>query len=314
MTNAVRDLRSTQPQASAKLREALAQEQQDEIARDMERNAQYIRGGNAQYAALSELNMTQGLTDLRDSLRAVQQALGPGNQGQPGKDGKGMEQALAQVEQLHQQMLQMQAARGNSPGRGQTGQQGQGQQGQGQQGQGQQGQGQQGQGQQGQGQQGQGQQGGGQPGQGGQQGGQYGGARQNGGPNGGPYGGAYGGGYWGGPGPVYPNFVGAYQGTLQTLRDLQQQFREDPNAPITRDVGSLIRDLMRLDPNAYVNDPLLSERINAVVSADLEQVEIELRRKVDEADGSVRSQGGEAVPEGYANAVQEYFRKLSKSK
>jgi hypothetical protein len=35
---------------------------------------------------------------------------------------------------------------------------------------------------------------------------------------------------------------------------------------------------------------------------------------VDEADGSVRSQGGEAVPQGYSEAVAEYFRKLSKSK
>jgi len=42
---------------------------------------------------------------------------------------------------------------------------------------------------------------------------------------------------------------------------------------------------------------------------------MELRRKVDEAGGgSTRSAGTEAVPQGFADAVAEYFRKLSSSK
>ena len=43
---------------------------------------------------------------------------------------------------------------------------------------------------------------------------------------------------------------------------------------------------------------------------------MELRRKVEEASGggSVRSPGGEKVPQGYDAAVQEYYRKLGKSK
>ena len=47
--------------------------------------------------------------------------------------------------------------------------------------------------------------------------------------------------------------------------------------------------------------------------AGVEQVEMELRRKVDEAtnNGTVRSPGSEKVPEGYAKAVEEYYRKLS---
>ena len=64
------------------------------------------------------------------------------------------------------------------------------------------------------------------------------------------------------------------------------------------------------------NDPLLAERIQAALMSGVEQVEMELRRKVEEAagNGSVRSPGGETVPQGYAGAVAEYFRKLSKSK
>ena len=48
----------------------------------------------------------------------------------------------------------------------------------------------------------------------------------------------------------------------------------------------------------------------------VELVEMELCRKVEETtgNGSVRSPGGETVPQGYADAVAEYFRKLSKSK
>ena len=38
------------------------------------------------------------------------------------------------------------------------------------------------------------------------------------------------------------------------------------------------------------------------------------RRGTRPGNGSVRSPGGETVPQGYADAVAEYFRKLSKSK
>ena len=76
-----------------------------------------------------------------------------------------------------------------------------------------------------------------------------------------------------------------------------------------------MRDLHQLDPNAYSNDPLLAERIQAAM-AGLEQVEMELRRKVDTSGngGTVRSPGNETVPQGYQDAVAEYFRKLSGGK
>ena len=48
---------------------------------------------------------------------------------------------------------------------------------------------------------------------------------------------------------------------------------------------------------------------------DIQQVEMELRRKVDEANGgNIRSAGNEPVPPGYEDKVADYFRKLSKSK
>ncbi len=72
------------------------------------------------------------------------------------------------------------------------------------------------------------------------------------------------------------------------MQQLQQQYRGDPNA--TRDINNLIRDFRQFDPYALNNDPLLSQRIQAALG-NIEQVEMELRRKVEQAggDGSVRS-------------------------
>ena len=100
---------------------------------------------------------------------------------------------------------------------------------------------------------------------------------------------------------------------MQTLTQLQQQLKDDPGT--AKDIQELIRDLRQFDPFTNSNDPLLNERIQSAL-AGVEQVEMELRRKVDDttAGGSVRSPGGEKVPQGYADAVAEYYRKLSKSK
>jgi hypothetical protein len=105
----------------------------------------------------------------------------------------------------------------------------------------------------------------------------------------------------------------SYSNALRSLQQLQQQARGDANA--TRDINNLIRDFRQFDPSALNNDSLLGQRIQAALG-NIEQVEMELRRKVEQSggDGSVRSPGSEAAPQGYSDAVAEYFRKLSKSK
>ena len=76
----------------------------------------------------------------------------------------------------------------------------------------------------------------------------------------------------------------------------------------------MIKDLRQSDPFAN-NDTMLNERIQAAL-AGIQQVEMELRRKVDDTtgNGAVRSPGGEKVPQGYEDKVADYFRKLSKNK
>lgn len=59
----------------------------------------------------------------------------------------------------------------------------------------------------------------------------------------------------------------------------------------------------------------LSERLNREILPALERLELQLRRKLDEKGlGQVRSAGSEPVPTGYADAVADYFRRLSKGK
>jgi hypothetical protein len=100
---------------------------------------------------------------------------------------------------------------------------------------------------------------------------------------------------------------------MQTLNQLESQLRgSDPGT--ARDVQGMIKDLRQADPFAN-NDFMLNERIQAAL-AGVQQVEMELRRKVDDTtgNGSVRSPGNEKVPQGYEDKVADYFRKLSKSK
>jgi len=151
---------------------------------------------------------------------------------------------------------------------------------------------------------------------------QGGGGNPNYGPMGGPQ---YGGGNYGGPGytgnwdprnqpgVVQPQQLqSTYNDTLRSLQQLQQQaVGTDPN--MARDLQNMIREMQRLNPYTYGNDPLLSERINQALIGNVQQIEMELRRKVEEANGtgSVRSPGNEKVPAGYADKVADYYRKLS---
>jgi len=141
------------------------------------------------------------------------------------------------------------------------------------------------------------------------------GGPRNGAYNGNPAGGPWFGNYppnQGIPVPRPEDFTNQYNQTLGALRQLEQASQGDPN--MARDLQNLIRDMQRLNPYTYANDPLLAERIQATLMGNVQQVEMELRRKVEESNGtgSVRSPGGDKVPQGWEGSVAEYWRKLSK--
>ncbi|MBK5294848.1 MAG: hypothetical protein JJE04_24620 [Acidobacteriia bacterium] len=223
------------------------------------------------------------------------------------------------MERLRSQMEAM----GRKPGqRGQIGQQGQqaGQRGQqGQQGQGQQGQGQKGQGQQGG--QGQGQQAGrqgqGQMGKGGPWGGERegrqggeGGERNDSAMNRGDYVPEL------GAVPSSGSAAGAERMYCEGLRDLSQLRQSMQESPeMARDVQELIREMQRLDPSRFQGNPELVEQLRSQVLTGLEQLELQLRRQLEDSQsGQVRSGMSRPVPNGYQQPVAEYFRRLSQGK
>lgn len=104
-----------------------------------------------------------------------------------------------------------------------------------------------------------------------------------------------------------------YQDTLRDLTQLRQYFSDNPQA--SQDVQDLIRQMSQLDPSRFADNALVLERIRNVILPNVEQLEVQVRRQLDEQQGGqVRNTGSEPVPPGYSDAVADYFRRLSKSK
>jgi len=253
----------------------------------------------------AEPEIAAGMQRLEKGVRDAQSAMG--TEPQPGNDSQqGLETALNRVERLRNQM-------------GGLSRDGQGRQ----------------QGHPGQGQGGMGQQGG----QQGQASGQMGG-----GPIGGPgarIGGANGGGYGytnsggGAFGNVYGNFdtgnntpragspiqpdnsnvspQHAYDDSMRDLNQLRQAVQENPD--MAKQVQELIKEMERLDPSRFPGNPALVEQLHSQVLADVDKLELQLRRQLDDKQsGQVRSGDTNAVPQGYEEPVAEYYRRLSKNK
>ncbi len=271
-------LRQASPEASSKVRKALSDAEQKELALRMQKNAEWIREGFGDRNLGMEDNVTAGIEQLSRDLRGAQQALKGDEQAAQGGKGAETAEALAQVQQLRQMLEQAQGAARNGQ-RASSGQPG-------------------------------GQQGGQQPGQpngrpGGQSGGQSGGQRA------GQPGQA---GQSGQPGQ--PSFGGG-DGTVDR-RDLQQaigrlsalrgQISGQDRALGSYLGGTLgyLRDL-NADPNK------LQATIGQDAVASLERLEAELSRRLGEqqAQQGARSGATETSPEKYRDAVADYFKKLS---
>jgi hypothetical protein len=310
--------------------------QQAEAEKRLEYGSEYLRRGTPSDIAgwvPREGPLTQSLQELEKAIKDARGSLKDGDKqagaSEMDRQVASLERTRAQLERaLAQQGQQGQGKQGGQQqGQGQQGQQGQDGQ-QGQQGQGQQGQ--QGQGQQGQqGQQGKGgQQGGGQQG-GGQQGGNQNGSNQFGGGN---NGGAYNGGNYGATNGGYDRFgrynpQGLYDprnGTpvdpRQVIRDAQRdvaQLRQSQSLRDNRDLSSQasalekeLQDLTFGNPSG----PELQDRLSRQILPQLESLEVGLRQELAKPEGQVRSASTDRTPVGFGDAVQEYFRKLSRSK
>ncbi|MFB3828618.1 MAG: DUF4175 family protein [Bryobacteraceae bacterium] len=91
----------------------------------------------------------------------------------------------------------------------------------------------------------------------------------------------------------------------RVLARLRQALAASPE--LARNVDALIREMQRLDPKRFPGNPQLLERLTSQVAG----LEVELRRQLDNGS-TVRGASSEPPPPGYADAVAEYFRRLSR--
>ena len=337
-------------EASRKLREALGDLQQSEVGTRLGNAARYIRQGYAVHIAQSEGGVTQALENLQQQIgEAERLAAAEGHGGE-----QGLERQLAQLEELRRRLEEaagLGRQNGGEPGQGNQqgqdprgaqraeGQQPGSQTGSGQQGRraGQQpGQGRQQGSPQGEGQsgrqssqgaaQGDGQQQGLRPGQGERfsPGTREAQAFTQGRREGGPM-------QWRGSAS---NFGGRrVQGGVRawdagTLADVQRALREavEQLPGLTQQLrrkgvdeqalAELRRFVAGLSQSRFPGNPQLLEKEHRKVLALLEQLELEVRRQVEQEKGNfqVRVIGAEPVPEQYREAVAEYFRRLSQGR
>jgi len=101
------NLAGTQPDASSKMRKALSDAEEKELALRMQKNAEWMRQGYGDRNLGMEDNVTAGLDQLARELRDTQAALNAGPPGQ-GKADQRTEEALSQVRGLRQMLEQAQ--------------------------------------------------------------------------------------------------------------------------------------------------------------------------------------------------------------
>lgn len=291
LKNAARELVGADRAAAARLREALAAIQDQEVALRMRYNAELLRRGMGAFVPPREAPITRALEQLRDQLRQAQASLGQRSENQGG-----LESAIERLERLREraeQLARQQAARsGDAQGQSR------------------------------------------QPGQTGQQeaqqaaSGRQGGNREGAGLERSRW-------HTGGPGEVHSAWnagdltppaggleprsgtaADLEQWRRQSLRDLaalRQALSEYPEA--AQDLRELIRQMQQLDPSRFPGNPQLLGRIETQILPLFGQLEIRLRRQLEEkASGSVRMTSSEPPPPGYAEAVAEYFRRLSRGR
>jgi len=289
MRDAVRDLSSADRAAASKLRDALRELDQSDLDTRIQRSADSIRRGvNPNYGG-TEPQIASGLQRLSDEVHEAQKALGSGSPQNP-------QDAIDQVESLRNRLESLDrnfggANRDGSNANGANSPNGAN----------------------------------GATGTNSSRGGPGanigefvdGGGNRDGYRDGTSYGGLNAGNNARLPQPVAPDTSPiaperAYQESLGDLEKLRQSVQNDPET--LRQVQKLIDEMQHLDPGRFPGNPALVEQLHGQVLADVDKLELQLRRGADgEHAGEIRSGDSLPVPPGYQDAVAEYFRRLSKN-
>lgn len=279
MREAARSMATSERAASSRLRDALGEAQQNELALRMKYSADWIRRGMGNYMAPRERVVTQGLDQLQRQIEQAQQAMGSAGD-TPGQERA--ERALEQLErargELRRQVTGGQQAQGQQPGQGHQG------------------------GQRAAGPVPRGQQLGAyrdQQAPGGRQAFEY--SALNDGSLQGPAGGR----------PVdRRSLEQAYQETLSQLEQIRSSGGASDEA--RAEIEALLARMRSLDPKRFPGNPELVEALRRGILPGLEHLELRLRRQAGQGSQEIRNAGPMRVPPGYEKAVADYYRRLSK--
>ena len=106
----------------------------------------------------------------------------------------------------------------------------------------------------------------------------------------------------------------AVRSAILNLSQLRAEY--GANSDVGHAVTEALDGVRQLQDSPYaLSGPELETRLQHEVLPNIEQLELQFRRKVDEkTGGQVRNPSTDPVPPGYADRVADYFRRLSKSK
>jgi len=97
---------------------------------------------------------------------------------------------------------------------------------------------------------------------------------------------------------------------LNLLNQVRPAVQDSPEA--RQQLQSLIDQMRNLDPSRFPGNPALVEQMHQQLLSNVDALELQLRRQLDEKQGgTIRNPDPAKVPVGYQDSVAEYYRKLS---
>jgi hypothetical protein len=97
---------------------------------------------------------------------------------------------------------------------------------------------------------------------------------------------------------------------LNLLNGVRPVVQDSPEA--RRELQSLIDQMRNLDPKRFPGNPGLVEQMHQQLLSNVDALELQLRRQLDEKQGgTIRNPDPAKIPPGYQDSVAEYYRKLS---
>jgi len=97
---------------------------------------------------------------------------------------------------------------------------------------------------------------------------------------------------------------------LNLLNQVRSAVEDSPEA--RRELQALIDQMRNLDPRRFPGNPGLVEQMHQQLLSGVDALELQLRRQLDDKQGgTIRNPDPAKVPAGYQDSVAEYYRKLS---